>query len=427
MREAALLIKRIKDYGQEQNWNKHEIDLLEETEELMMSGLTQEQKQKEFGRVGSLLEQKMGQESRPAVSAERTDREAFVKKLQSRLAQCQDKVYRLGRQRAMEAGPEIDLLKGELRGVCDAKANYQEMKHRQNFRKIFMSKVENFNIRLRTMAGTFVQEIMAEYDRCFGQIKRQLTEAELPEFKISEKEWYQSGGKNIDMLQSEAKASADYLKLDQAPFETFAQECGVKVEHAARGHKRMTDLIRLLPIIIYIGKYILDTYILQSESMTEKILNALLEWIAANGEKSMDEIIKVLEFVLPLLKEGSEAVAFGVDLIFTLIFFGWLYFIYLVIVNRIRKNSLVTRLQACMEEQINGFLGGINLEDMVQSSFESLEERIKNLYQEHYAFLNQRLALAAVEREMEEASGIGGRLSAFYEEYKRLGKKGAEF
>ena len=77
---------------------------------------------------------------------------------------------------------------------------------------------------------------------------------------------------------------------------------------------------QLIPLVLYLIKYIVDTYVIQKEGIQEKLVNMLLERMAQSGEATPERILGVIQTVFPLLQDkGAAGVSF--NLVLAVLFF----------------------------------------------------------------------------------------------------------
>lgn len=391
-------VKKVKTCALEEGWNPHEIDMLEEIEELLEWDVPKEQKERELKRVENLLKEHQSQDSGQTARREsqHREKERFLDEIQDLLASCDSRCNAIAKQQLLAIEPEFEILKSELQDACNAGANWKSMKSCQDFRTLFISKTENFNSRLKAAAVPFAQEIAQEYDRCFDRIKTQMIHTSIEPFQTTEKEWYEKSGQNIDLLHSQAQAQAGSVRLEEGPFEAFAMKCGNALEKAFKKHQSVTRLLYLVPLALYLIKYILDTYVIRKVSLQERMVNMLLDRMVKNGEDTTEGILNVMQTILPLLKNKGAA-GFGINLVLALIFFGWLYFLYIVIIRQARKHSKIQSLGRCAQGQLQELMAEAPWKQAGKAAFVNLGQQIQQIYKNHYEFVTRKLVLEPLE------------------------------
>ena len=410
-------MKKVKKYAVEDHWNRHEIDMLEEIEELLELEVPLEQKHRELKRVEHILKehQKQGLSQAADKENEYKEKEHFLFEIQDLLTACEKRLNAITQQQLLTIEPEFEILKRELQDTCNAGANWRSMKSYQDFRTLFMSKTENFNSRLKAAASPFSQEISQEYDSCFDRVKTRMINTSIESFHTTEKEWYEKSGQSKDLLHSQIQAEADSIHLEGAPFEAFATKCGNALEQTFKKHQSITRMLYLIPLALYLIKYILETYLFKKESLQERLVNMLLERMVKNGEDTTEGILNVMQNILPLIKE-NKAAGLGINLVLALIFFGWLYFLYYIIVKRVRKSSQIRSLGRCAQQQLQEFTANAPWKQACTTAFENLSQQIQKLYRKHYEFVNQKLVLKSLE-ETEEKPDMASMLLAEYQSW----------
>lgn len=233
---------------------------------------------------------------------------------------------------------------------------------------------------------------------------------------MTEKMWYEKAGYNLDLLHSRIQAETDSVRVKEAPFENFAIQCGTALEKTVKKQERFTMILYLIPLVFYIIKYLLDTYVIQKEGIRERMVDMLLDRMVQNGEDTTEGILGVMQKVLPLL-EDKGAAGLGLNLILAMLFFGWLYFLYVIIVRRIRREALIRSLGGCARQQLQEFAAKTPWKTVTADSLRGLSQKIQNLYREHYEFVNQKLVLEPMEEETEESV----RVSKLLREYESWG------
>lgn len=117
---------------------------------------------------------------------------------------------------------------------------------------------------------------------------------------------------------------------------------------------------------------------------------------------------------LGLQTVGAAGVSF--NLVLAVLFFGWLYFLYVLIVKRICQNVLVRNLGGYAQQQLRGFVADKPWKLAAEASLKGLSQRIQNLYRKHYEFVNQKLVLTPLE-EMPEKTNAAAMLLAEYQSW----------
>lgn len=115
---------------------------------------------------------------------------------------------------------------------------------------------------------------------------------------------------------------------------------------------------------------------------------------------------------LGLQTVGAAGVSF--NLVLAVLFFGWLYFLYVLIVKRICQNVLIRNLGGYAQQQLRGFVADKPWKLAAEASLKGLSQRIQNLYRKHYEFVNQKLVLTPLE-EMPEKTNAAAMLLAEYQ------------
>lgn len=413
--DMIVFVRRVKECAQKEQWNKYEINMLEEIEEILGYDISEEQKRLELKRVEKILlsHQNQGQQENGNIRAYR-EKQSFLQNLQKLLSDCKSRCDSVLERQIAAMEPEYEVIQEELQEACNAQVNWKMMKSSQNFRRLILSKTENFNNRLRTATVPFVQELTGEYDRCFGAVKGQMVNTRIEEFSVTEKTWYEKAGNNLDLLHSQIQAEADSVRLEEAPFENFATQCGTALERTVKKQERFTMILYLIPLALYFIKYILDTYVIQKEGIKERMANMLLERMVQNGEDTTEGILGAMKTVVPLL-EDKGAAGLGLNLVLAALLFGWLYFLYVVIVRRVRRGALIRSLGGCAQQQMQEFAEKKPWKTATADSLMGLSQRIQDLYWRHYEFVNQKLVLEP----LEESESFG--TSMLLREYESLG------
>lgn len=413
--DIIAFVRKVRELAQGEQWNRHEVDMLEEIEEILGYDVSEEQKHLEMKRVEKILRVHQNQSGPENTElAEYKEKERFLRNVQRQLSGCGSRCESVLERQIAAMEPEFEILKDELQEACNAGVNKRMMKNSQNFRTLILSKAKNFNSRLRA-AAPFSQELIGEYDRCFESVKGQVINTPLEAFHMTEKEWYEKGGHNLDLLHSRLQTEAASVCLEETAFEGFAMQCGAGLEKIWKKQEQFTRLLYLIPLVLYLIKYIVDTYVIQKEGIQEKLVNMLLERMTQSGEATPERILGVIQTVFPLLQDkGAAGVSF--NLVLAVLFFGWLYFLYVLIVKRICQNVLIRNLGGYAQQQLRGFVADKPWKLAAEASLKGLSQRIQNLYRKHYEFVNQKLVLTPLE-EMPEKTNAAAMLLAEYQSW----------
>ena len=318
--DIIAFVRKVRELAQGEQWNRHEVDMLEEIEEILGYDVSEEQKHLEMKRVEKILRVHQNQSGPENTElAEYKEKERFLRNVQRQLSGCGSRCESVLERQIAAMEPEFEILKDELQEACNAGVNKRMMKNSQNFRTLILSKVKNFNSRLRA-AAPFSQELIGEYDRCFESVKGQVINTPLEAFHMTEKEWYEKGGHNLDLLHSRLQTEAASVCLEETAFEGFAMQCGAGLEIIWKKQEQFTRLWYLIQLVLYLIKYIVDTYVIQKEGIQEKLVNMLLERMAQSGEATPERILGVIQTVFPLLQDkGAAGVSF--NLVLAVLFF----------------------------------------------------------------------------------------------------------
>lgn len=229
--DIIAFVRKVRELAQGEQWNRHEVDMLEEIEEILGYDVSEEQKHLEMKRVEKILRVHQSQSGPENTElAEYKEKERFLRNVQRQLSGCGSRCESVLERQIAAMEPEFEILKDELQEACNAGVNKRMMKNSQNFRTLILSKVKNFNSRLRAAAAPFSQELIGEYDRCFESVKGQVINTPLEAFHMTEKEWYEKGGHNLDLLHSRLQTEAASVCLEETAFEGFAMQCGAGLE-----------------------------------------------------------------------------------------------------------------------------------------------------------------------------------------------------
>lgn len=127
--DMIVFVRRVKECAQKEQWNKYEINMLEEIEEILGYDISEEQKRLELKRVEKILlsHQNQGQQENGNIRAYR-EKQSFLQNLQKLLSDCKSRCDSVLERQIAAMEPEYEVIQEELQEACNAQVNWKIMK-----------------------------------------------------------------------------------------------------------------------------------------------------------------------------------------------------------------------------------------------------------------------------------------------------------
>lgn len=392
------------------NGNRRTQDAVEESIELLQrSDLSEEQKSHEINRIGEvisfLVEKETENDSRQ--SEDTNAKQLFADGIKRRLEDCRQETLSMAERKALEQTDLIQGFENEFRSKMNTTLNGKLMTERENFLRLVSDELKNLQASLRSVVKEFTKSVMDEVESCVEKIRKDFVSTEIPDYHISHQEMDVMIMTNYDTMQKNLLTKAENYLYPAEQFDKFASETGEKMEKLAGREKRVTGIWKLLPLIIYIIKYIIDTYVLSEESLFDKLMNIIVEWLNKKLENNTaEDILEVLRVIVTFIQENGEgAFELTMHLVLLFLFAGWLYYIYIKIVTKVRSNSLYRKQQAIMTQDVECFLKELDIQCEIKSVLKDMEMQVTESYMQKHSKLFEKLVVSSVSEETENSIG----------------------
>ena len=129
--DIIAFVRKVRELAQGEQWNRHEVDMLEEIEEILGYDVSEEQKHLEMKRVEKILRVHQSQSGPENTElAEYKEKERFLRNVQRQLSGCGSRCESVLERQIAAMEPEFEILKDELQEACNAGVNKRMMKNR---------------------------------------------------------------------------------------------------------------------------------------------------------------------------------------------------------------------------------------------------------------------------------------------------------
>ena len=381
------------DYLNVHEGNRRTYDAVEEILQMLKQDLTEEQLQKEVKRLGDIIAYLMEKEekqfaiSMPNENVKKRFSEGIERKIRESVERC-DSIVEI---KSKEQTPLIEEFEDDFRTRMNVELNGKKMEVRENWSRLVWDGYKSLNERIRLVVKEFTIGVMDELDVCMEMVRRRFSEAEAAGLKTSYMEMNQSVMSNYEVMQKELISEAENYKFPKERFENFNQTIGAKLQKTTNKEKKISGILKLLPLIIYGIKYVCDNYLFPKETFFDKLMSLLIEWTEKEMQKGSDAFLKVVEVALQFVQDGGEIVQLSTEFLLLFFFVGWLYYIYIKIIDKVRKKSFYRKQQAIVQSEIEPFLKELDIKSEIKSALKVMEVKTTERYMQKHRVLLEKL------------------------------------
>lgn len=378
--------------------NTHEVnrrtrDAVDESLQMLKQELSEEQRQREVKRLGDiisfLLEKEEENDGKLAMDLHA--KRQFSDELERKLKECLDRCNSMVEVKGMEQIPLIQGFEDDFRTRMNVELNGKQMEVREKWSRLVLDGYKSLSERVRSVVKEFTASVMEEMDFFMDKVRKRFAETQVADCKTSYQEINQTVMSNYDVMQKELLVEAENYEYPIEKFENFNKKNGVKLEKATRKEQRFSFFLKIIPLIIYMIKHVCDNYLFPKETWVDKLMNLLMVWLEDAMQKGSDAFLKVLEVALQFVQEGGEVAALTAEFLTLFLFVGWLYYIYIKIVNKIRQKRFYRKQQAILQPATAQFLKELNIKDEIKNAFKEMETKVAERYIQKHRVLFEKL------------------------------------
>lgn len=404
------IVQELLDYLHTHNGNRRTCDAMEECLELLKTDLTEEQKKREVKRVGDTISFLLEQEEEMAVGDPAKTR--FSDNIRKRLKNCHQACVAMAESKSLEQQPLVQGFESDFLTEMNVQLNGKQMQEREGLSELVNRSRIRLSDSIRSVAKEFAENIMDEFEFCMDKVRKAFAETTIEEYRTSYREMNETVLVNYDIMQRSIAAENTAYEYPAAPFNDFVDDIGVKMEKVAKKEHGITVFLKLLPLIIYGVKYVVDNYIIQKETWMDKLINFLISQMRESVQE--DKWVQVLEIILQFAADHQKAFEITSSFLLTFLFFGWLYYIYVKIVGNVRKKSLYRKQQAVMRPAVEKFLREFGMKEEIRNALVEKVQLVEEQYMQKHRLLFEKIMRDSPK---EESENILQRLQGAYEEY----------
>lgn len=388
--------------------NHRTQDAVEESIELLQrDDLSEDEKSREIKRIGEVISFLMEKETEnDSQQAEETNAKLlFADGIKRKLEDCRQECLSMAERKTLEQADLIQGFENEFRSKMNTTLNGKLMTERESFFRLVSDELKNLQASLRSVVKEFTKAVMDEVEGCMAKVRKEFVSTEIPDYHTSYQEQEGTVMANYDTMQKNLLTKAENYLYPAEKFDKFASKTGEKLEKLAGRERRLTGILKLLPLIVYIIKYIIDTYVISEESWFDKLMNIIVEWLNKKLENnSSEEILEVLRVIVTFIQENGEG-AFELTMHLVLLFLlvGWLYYIYIKLVTKVRNNSLYRKQQAILAQDAECFLKELDIKGEIKNVLTDMEIQVTESYMQKHGKLFEKLVVSSVQEKTESS------------------------
>ncbi|MCM1100562.1 MAG: hypothetical protein NC079_11645 [Clostridium sp.] len=394
--DIVEIVRNLLEFLRVHDGNRRTCDAMEECLGLLQSDLTKEQREREIRRVGDtitfLLEQADGTASQE--TGANSDRQKFSDDVRRKLEECRQECLAMAERKCAEQTALIEQYENEFLTEMNVALNGDRMKERENFSELVNRSRLRLSANIRSVLKEFTENVMYEYDFCMERVRKAFVETKIAAYHVSNREMNDTVLANYDSMQRNLLAEDQSYKYPEEPFREFTDRVGVRMEKIAARANRLTLALKLLPLLLYVAKHVIDNYIIQKETWVDKLMNFLLTWMqdaVQKGSENREWLLNLAQVLLQFAADHGEAFAITVEFLTLFFFVGWLYFIYIKIIGKRRQKSLYRKQQAVVRPEAEKFLRNLNIRGEIQRILTDKEKFIAERYMQKHALLFEKL------------------------------------
>lgn len=416
------IAEELQEYLKNHNGNRRNLEALEESVEQLKQDLPKERREQEIRRLGEMLSFHLEKEEEESAgrAVDLEEKRRFTDKIHAALAQCREECVSLANRKAMEQTPLVKQLEEGFLVEMNAGLNGGKMQERESFSRLVRDCRNNMSARIRPVISDFSKALINEYDFCMEAVRKKFAETNISDYKVSYQEMNGSVLVNYDTMKKDILAVCENYEYPAEPFDRFSRDMGEKAQKLATKERRITVLLKLLPVLLFAVKYLWDNYLFPKETWMDKLMAVLLEWLEKAAGTGSEFLLQIAEVVLQFAKDNTEAFTFTSELLLLILFAGWIYFIYIKIVGLVRKKSLCRKLQMAVAPEAEAFLHKLDLQGELQRVFLETEKRVAESNLKKHRLLFEKLT------QEEAGESQESELRKLHKEYLRYAAKGGE-
>lgn len=413
------IVEDLQEYLKTHNGSPRSLDALEESAELLKQDLTWERRGQEIKRVGEILDFQLEKEAEAGAAnmKEQEERRQFAEKIRTKLMACREECISMAKRKAAEQSPLITQLEEAFMVDMNAGLNGGKMADRENFSRLVRDCRSNISARVRPVISGFAAAVIEELEFCMETIRKNFVQTQIKEYKTNYQEINSQIMINYDTMKKKIIADCDNYEYPPEQFEQFSKDTGEKLEKLSVKERRVTGLIKLFPLILYALKYVCDNYLFPKETWMDKLMSFFISLLEKMSGDETGILVGLAEAVLQFVQENAEVFAITFELLTVIIFIGWLYYIYIKIVENIRKKSLCRKQQAVMARASENFIQKLDIRSEIEKVLTETEHRVTESYLKKHQPLLARLR----QEEAEEPDNFLTNLKKEYRKYMENG------
>ena len=387
------IIQKLLEYLKENNGSRRTCDAMEESMELLKQDLPEEKRNAEIKRVGDTISFLLEQEKQKvgALRAERQEKQRFSVKIKRLLEECRKECLAMAERKSFDQLPLRQRYEGEFLTEMSAQMNGEKMNHREKFSELVRREYLRLSDSLRPVIKEFTESVMDEYEFCMEKVRDAFSRTKIEVYHTSLREMNETILLNYDTMQKKILSETDAYEYPAEQFDRFAEETSVKLERVAKRAHIFTVFLKLLPVLIYLVKYIVDHYIIQRTTWMDRIMDVLISWMEKAIQNDVKGVISALEMILQFAADHAEGFTFTAETLLLFIFAGWLYYIYVKIISHVRKKSLYTKQQAIIRPEAEKFLRELSIKDEIFRTLAEIERKIAEQYMQKHRSLFEKI------------------------------------
>lgn len=386
LRIAEELLQYLKEKGEKQRT----CDAVEESIKMLRQDLSKEERNIQIKRIGdtlTYLSQKEKEQNKES-DADNKKKQMFLDRLHSRLDACREQCNLMVEKKVAEQDIFAEGFESDLRVRMNAGLNSKKLEDKEDLRQLILGSHKELERNIQTEISDFTKNVNEEIGYCMENIRKDFGETKVAEYYTSYTEMDNTIMVNYDTMQRSIMMQAENYRYPREVFQQFTEKATEKLHKVALKGHLLLNLLRLLPIFLYIIKYIFDHYIIPPEQTpTDKLLAFLsnlpdlisdllglignpdpkvIEMIQRVGDKIVELVDVITSFIDTLGAVAKPLVEISFEFILLGLFIGGLYFIYCIVVKVIWKKFYIMKQQKVILPITEEFFNEVNIKENVK-------------------------------------------------------------
>lgn len=437
LRIAQDLLQYLKEKGEKQRT----CDAVEESIKMLRQDLPKEERKIQIKRIGdtlTYLSQKEKEQNKES-DAENKKKKMFLDRLHSQLDACQEQCNLMVEKKIAEQNITVEGFESDFRVRMNAELNSKKLENREALRQLILGSQKELERNIQKEISDFTKNVNEEIGYCMENIRKDFGETQVAEYYTSYVEMDNTIMVNYDTMQRSIMMQAENYQYPREVFQQFIEKATTKLHKVALKGHLFLNLFRLLPIFLYIIKYIFDHYIIPPEQTpTDKLLAFLsnlpqlisdlvclignpdpkvVEMIQRVGDKIVELIDVVTSFIDTLGAVAKPLVEISFEFILLGLFIGWLYLLYCIVVKVIWKKFYTMEQQKVILPMTEDFFSEVNIKENVKLRLEEIRKIAWETHLKKHKILFDKISEKVVSKDDAD-------LQRIYQEYQNYIESG---